>query len=434
VSWIRCIALGLISALYMLAGRWGLDRLGSGTSDPDPFLELRLWIVMGGLVLATLGLVHRAHRPARPDETRLDPLLVTAVLLFFGYLCLSALWAPDTGFALRKLYDLVLVAVMSVGFGLAALRQPAERVLNVFWGVVVAATGLLALTGVRLLLVGGASARLAVLGGGPNVFARLMGMLALGALYFWYRRGQAWLWISMAATGVLLALLTGSRGGSVAIIGGILTFLVVGRVPLRRLAVLALLATAAVGVATMITPLGKALNHAVEERFLKLTLNYDSGKSKQHSKVYLSGREHYYADALRLGVENPVSGAGLSAFPALGLGVYPHNLFLEVLSETGLVGIALLAWILVAFVLSALRGSGAIDGATVGAAMLTLIGSQSSGDLYDSRALYLLLVLASCTSAAGRRAVSSSQPRGGTVDSPAPASPPSIHPAVPGAA
>ena len=118
---------------------------------------------------------------------------------------------------------------------------------------------MLALTGVRLLIVGGAGARLAVLGGGPNVFARLMGMLALGALYFWYRRGQAWLWIPVAAAGVVLALLTGSRGGSLAIIGGVLTFFVVGRVQVRRLAILALLATAAVGVATLISPLSKAL-------------------------------------------------------------------------------------------------------------------------------------------------------------------------------
>ena len=36
--------------------------------------------------------------------------------------------------------------------------------------------------------------------------------------------------------------------------------------------------------------------------------------------------------------------------------------------------------------------------------MLMLIGSQSSGDLYDSRALYLLMVLASCTAVGERRA------------------------------
>ncbi|MFY0580960.1 hypothetical protein ACN28S_47975 [Cystobacter fuscus] len=211
MTWIRCSGLGFIAALYVLAGRWGFHRLASVNPEPDPFLELRLWIVLASVVLATLGLLHRAHRAARPEESRPDTRLAKALLLFLGYLCTSALWAPDAEFALGKLYDLVLVGVMSVGFGLAALRQPAVRVLDAFWGVVVLATGLLALTGVSQLLGGGGGARLAVLGGGPNIFARLMGMFALGALYFWHRRGQTWLWIPMAAAGVLLALLTGSR-------------------------------------------------------------------------------------------------------------------------------------------------------------------------------------------------------------------------------
>jgi O-antigen ligase len=397
MSWMRCAGLGLVAALYVLAGRWGFYRLASAPSEPDPFLELRLWIVMGGLVLASVGLAHRAHRAARPGETRLDPRLSTALLVFFGYLCVSALWAPDTSLALMKLYELVLAGVMSLGFGLAALRQPAGRVLDAFWTVVVTATALMALAGVRQLLGGGGGARLAVLGGGPNVFARLMGMLALGALYFWYRRGRAWVWIPLAATGVLLALLTGSRGGAIAIIAGVLTFLVVARLPLRRLALLSLLAAVAVGGATAFSPLGKALSHSLEERFLRLTLKYEGGGDSE-SKVYLSGRESLYAAAYELGLDHPLAGAGLAAFPALGLGVYPHNLFLEVFCEGGVLGLAFLGWALLAFVRSALRGRRGLDGATAGAVMLVLIGSQSSGDLYDSRALFLLMVMASCTS------------------------------------
>ncbi|MFL5350078.1 MAG: O-antigen ligase family protein [Hyalangium sp.] len=410
MSWIRRTGLGLIAALYVLAGRWGFNRLTSADSEPDPFQEPRMWLVMGGLVLAAVGLVHCAHRAARPGETRSDPWLLAALLGFFGYMGTSVLWAPSSSFSVTKLYELALVLVMSVSFGLAVLRQPAAKVLDAFWSVVVTATALLAFAGVRQLLGGGGGARLAVLGGGPNVFARLMGLLALGSLYFWSRRGRAWLWIPLAATGVLLALLTGSRGGASAIIAGILTFLVVGRVPLRRLVLLALFATAAVSVAILFTPMGQAINRAVEERFLKLTLKYDKGSASE-TKVYLSGREELYAAAYALGLEHPVTGAGLAAFPSLGLGVYPHNLFLEVFCEGGAVGLLFLAGVLLAFVRSAFRGRHGLDGATVGAALLMLIGSQSSGDLYDSRAIYLLMVMASCTSVARQRAASEAWPR-----------------------
>ncbi|WP_223646873.1 O-antigen ligase [Corallococcus sp. EGB] len=420
----RCTGLGLISALYVLAGRWGFHRLAAAPNaevEPNLLLELRLWLVLGGTLLATAGLLHRALRDARPGEARFDPPLIAALLGFLGYMCASASWSPDADFSLTKVYDLTLVGVMCVGFGLAALRQPAPRVLDGFWGAVVMATGLLALTGIAQLLAGGGGARLAVMGGGPNIFARLMGLMAMGALYFWYWKGQAWLWIPVAATGVMLALLTGSRGGSAAILAGITTFLVVARIPLRRLLLLTLLATVAITVVATLTPLGDALSHSVDERFLRLTLNYEAGAGgagSNEGKVYLSGRDVLYAAAIQLGKDHPLSGAGLAAFPALGLGVYPHNMFLEVFCEGGVVGLLLLAGVVVTFVRSALLRRQGLDGATVGAAVLVLLGAQSSGDLYDGRALFLLMVMASVTAVPGRKPAQSGPPLPHTLSQP----------------
>lgn len=398
----RCTALGFIVALYVLSGRWGFSRLVEG-GEQNPFLELRLWIVMGGFLLAAVGLVHAAHRGPREGETRLDAGLMVSVLAFFAYVCASAAWAPDSELSLWKLYEAILAAVMSLAFGLAALRQPADRVLEAFWTIVVAATGLLALAGLLKFLAGGGGGRMSALGGGPNVFARLMGMLALGALYFWRRQGRTWFWIPIVAIGVLLALLTGSRGGTLAIIAGILAFLVLGRIPLRQLALLSVLATVASVVVISFTPLGKALSHSMEERFLKLTLEYEGGQGGGASEggVYLSGREILYARAYALGQDFPVMGAGLAAFPALGLGVYPHNLFLEVFCEGGALGLMFLGWVLLAYLRAVFRGRHGLDAATVGAVVLVLVGSQSSGDLYDARSLFLLMVLSSCTTAAG---------------------------------
>lgn len=416
MSWLRCTGLGFIAALYVLAGRWGFHRLGLAANeevDTNLVQELRLWIVLCGVLLATVGMVHRARRDALPGEARFDPPLIAALLGFLGYMCASTAWSPDPLFSLTKVCDLLLVGFMCVGFGLAALRQPAPRVLDGFWAAVVLATGVLALTGVKQLLGGGGGARLAVMGGGPNIFARLMGLLAMGALYFWYWKGQAWLWIPVAATGVMLALLTGSRGGSAAIVAGITAFFVVGRIPLRRLLLLLLLAAVAVTVVATLTPLGEALSRSVEERFLRLTLNYETGAGgagSNEGKVYLSGRDVLYAAAIQLGKDHPLSGAGLAAFPALGLGVYPHNMFLEVFCEGGVMGLLLLAGVVVTFVRSALLRRRGLDGATVGAAALILLGAQSSGDLYDSRALFLLMVMASVTAVPGRKPAQSGPP------------------------
>ena len=413
MSWIRCTGLGFIAALYMLAGRWGMHRLAAAEVETNLFLELRLWIVICGGVFAAVGLLHRAWREARPGESRFDPPLIAAMLAFLGYMAASATWSPDFDFSLTKVYDVMLVAVMCVGFALACLRQPAPRTLDTFWAIVVVATGLLAIAGIKQLLAGGGGARLAVMNGGPNIFARLMGLLTMGALYFWYWRGQTWLWIPVAASGVMLTLLTGSRGGSAAIIAGITTCLVVGRVPVRRLLLLTLLATVAITVVAMFSPLGEALSNSFQERFLRLTLNYEvgaGGAGSSEGKVYLSGREVLYERAIQLGKDYPVAGAGLAAFPALRLGVYPHNLFLEIFCEGGAVGLLLFAAFIATFVRSAFLRRQGLDGATVGAAVLVLLGSQSSGDLYDSRALFLLMVMASATADPARKPAQSGPP------------------------
>ena len=66
-------------------------------------------------------------------------------------------------------------------------------------------------------------------------------------------------------------------------------------------------------------------------------------------------------------------------------------------AEGGAVGLGLLALLLLTFAASAWRRRKALDGACLGAAALVLVGSQLSGDLYDSRGLFLLMVVTAYT-------------------------------------
>jgi O-antigen ligase len=109
---------------------------------------------------------------------------------------------------------------------------------------------------------------------------------------------------------------------------------------------------------------------------------------------YTAGRTELYRSAWELGMTAPVAGRGLAAFPARGLGVYPHNLFLEVFSEAGVIGLALLVVTLAAGAAAAVMRLRALDGATVAGFVLLLVSSQFSGDLYDSRGVFALLVMA----------------------------------------
>jgi O-antigen ligase len=92
-------------------------------------------------------------------------------------------------------------------------------------------------------------------------------------------------------------------------------------------------------------------------------------------------------------MSSPVVGDGLAAFPARGLGVYPHNIFLETFCEAGVIGMWLLGLVFVAGMVSLARRKHALDTATLSALVFILAASQFSGDFYDNgRSVFLFLL------------------------------------------
>jgi hypothetical protein len=86
-------------------------------------------------------------------------------------------------------------------------------------------------------------------------------------------------------------------------------------------------------------------------------------------------------------------GCGVSGFRAFR-GTYPHNLVLETAVETGLVGTGLLCLVMVSGAWAFRRLWRSADGATLAAFAFALVASQLSGDLFDSRGVFLFLLMA----------------------------------------
>jgi O-antigen ligase len=224
--------------------------------------------------------------------------------------------------------------------------------------------------------------RLAVLGGGPNVFGRMMGYAALASLYYWRRSGYTLVFLPAVSVSALLVLLSGSRGSLVALVISIATFVILEVRSLRRLASMAIVVAVFSWCVVTYTEVGQAAVRRYDERVQGLLVQ----------DRYSAGRDHLYRSAYELGLSEPVWGAGLAAFPGLGLGVYPHNVFLEVFCEGGSIGLVLL---LLAFGLSVpplMRGGR--DGAVLAGLVLSFVASQFSGDYYDSRGVFAFLMIA----------------------------------------
>ena len=107
---------------------------------------------------------------------------------------------------------------------------------------------------------------------------------------------------------------------------------------------------------------------------------------------HMAGRETLYWSAIEIGMERPVFGNGLNTFRDW-FGIYPHNLFLELLAETGFVGIGLFLLMCGAAIRPVFRPTMRLETALFALWLGLLAAANFSGDLFDSRLLFVLLPL-----------------------------------------
>jgi len=372
---------GGLTALFLLVGRWSPARLAGGQA-PEIAMP-RTWAAAGLVLLALLVPAGRIGR--RPPGAG---SVVGLLAVLFAWLLGATLYSPDPVGALPKAYEVLLLGAVVLALGRIARFVPARALSDALWRAMLVVTGALALVAAASVSTQGG--RLAVLGGGPNVFGRNMGILALIALDRALRGRRAAVWGAVVVGAAMLTVLSGSRGATIATAAGALVLLWVARVPLRRIVAVALVVAAVVAVVLAHTEVGHRAVRYVQERIVVLTLQ----------ERYLSGREFLYQRGLALVAAHPVSGGGLASFRLLGLGVYPHNLFLELWCDGGVVAVGTFVAALAAAVAS-LRRRGWPDPLGSAVTAMFLVAAQVSGDLFDSRTLFVGLVLSAV--AGGRR-------------------------------
>ncbi len=374
VAWATAIGM----ALFILSGRWSLARLGFG--ETSALFEPRAWIVV--------GLAAVAYSPALGRTLESEPVLRTnvgAVVAFLGFLIASVLWAPTSDLPWTKAYEMLLVLVALTSVARIARWTGPTLLINRFWDALAGSLGLMGVMGL-LSWVGGSGERLAVLGGGPNVFGRNMAvllMLSLSAILAGRRRRT--LWLFAAGLGAVLALLSGSRGAIVGMMVGTSTLVYAKRIPVGRFVKIALgLVVFGWFVATF-TDVGQSALHSFEERFLVLTLE------ERHD----AGRMDIYIHAWEMGLDAPLVGQGLAAFAAGGFHAYPHNIVLEAFCEGGLISVVLLAAMLGPQLWRVFAANADLYARDLAVLLVLLMSATFTGDFYDSRGVMLVALLVS---------------------------------------
>lgn len=380
-SALREKAYAILMGLYILSGRWGFDRL---FKDDDSSVHLQsifeLRFLIGPVLFALMLSDHKQYTAA--DKTSDIRKFIYILNFFFIYMIATAFWSPDSSYAVPKVCDIALVLVMSISVYEILAGGRAQTVCTKFWAFIFFMTGMLALIGLAKAIYSGPE-RLAVLGGGPNVFGRMMGLLCISSLFFWKRQGRSF-FILTSVLSVVLVILSGSRGSMISVGLAVITFFLVERVKVKKMAVFGVISCIILGIIFAYTAVGKKALESYQLRVGKLLLE----------EGYTSGRGVLYYRAYKLGLEKPIFGAGLAAFPGLGLGVYPHNFFLEIFCEGGIVGLAAIMFTFLFLLRYLWKNRENSDGATSSALIMILAASQISGDFYDSRGLFIFMLMA----------------------------------------
>lgn len=372
---------GVLIALFQLIGRSQAGRF-IGFGGAGWHLEIRLW-VLGALSIWLAWIV--AVRGARRFDARGVGKFGGMIVLFLWYMIATSVWAPDPIAAAAKAYDLLFVIWACVLLVSSLRTCGVQPTIEGFWGGLFIGALAMAALGVVAAVIGVPGGRLSVLGGGPNVFGRNMGLLALASLSLIFdgRRVRRNVGMAVAPVAALLVLLSGSRGAMLALFLGVIVYLFVRRVD-RRVG-RSLLAVVIVGAVAAATQFGALAVAVFRDRFI-IGLFVEQ---------YFTHRDVLLLEAIRAGLQNPVGGLGLSGFKEVGTrGGYPHNIFAEAFAEGGFVGLVLLCLPLLRYLGRWRRGMGPGDSLTVAGLGLLGVASSISGDLFDSRGVFLLLLMA----------------------------------------
>jgi O-antigen ligase len=354
-------------------------------------------LALGALLLGVV--VHRLAqgRFRRPSAAFVIPTLVIGVALVIGLA-----WTPDPSYGMEKVVKFWSVTVLALAAPFFLFET--RRDLLVFLGSVAGIAALVAAITpfAPAQKLEGITTDFDTHGrysfGGQIFPARLIttGVLILLFVPTFTRWRLRWLCIPVAIAMLVISLGLGSRGPIVSFVVALALVLALSAIRNPRyLAVIVAIACMGIAIFPFIS-----LPETARDRLTKTASN---PTQVLHDDL----RFEFYRQAIDLSGRYPLTGIGTGGFAVYSSVLakqdilYPHNIFLELSSELGLIvplflvftlGAAL-ALLLKRASLCAERRSRQLVCVLIGLLMLNLFGTQFSGDINDNRILWLFLAV-----------------------------------------
>jgi O-antigen ligase len=379
--------------LFMLIGKSPLSRFKIPIDMPYSAM-----IVFFGLFLVALLL-------KRPKAIVPKTWIFSLSLLMFLILSLSFLQSDFPTYALETIVlpnalifsGILLFTVYSI--------KSKEDIENTLLYLFLLSFGLM-LLGAVSIIVSQNVRRLAVLGGGPNVYYRFMLQGAVIASYFAIAKKWRVISIGLMLVMIVFAFLTGSKGAMVTLIitgvamVGAYILVIMKEFSWKRLGMIVAIVLAVILVSTIVLDLFsdvKTINRMLSVLDIERLL-------KQNT---FNTRLSFIKTGVDMLMMRPVFGYGAGGFYhySLNLGEiisYPHNIIVELFSEHGFVGGLTFMTLLMVFVAMVLKnlthskktfGIMSLTVTLFGLFVMYFTAAQFSGNLVDSRAVFWLFLM-----------------------------------------
>ena len=379
--------------LFLFGGRYKNDPQFSWLPVDITVLFLLVSVATGVWVL------YKRHFYFHRDSLILTGLFAT----FLAYSGLSYFWSPSSTYAVEKIGYLWVLTLWPFLACTIIISQDTARLRRFFFALLLLSSWILAESIGAFVGVATVGQQVDALGARYLGLGRVIGpgaliLIAYAIAIVRSRKGRLLCFVGFAGYMATLLIL-GGRGPFLAasipllipLFYGIRPYLRKGQIYIRKYAkpmLTAIIAGVVLGVMFASSEIFTTF-----ARLLPL-LAGEIGDSA-------SARMQMYSQALDIWAEHPIFGAGIGGWPVLsGWGdqrMYPHNMILEVLSEFGIVGLALwglpFAYALYKFIHRHIVGQDMWKILVLMVFANTMINAMLSGDITDNRIVFAAMGL-----------------------------------------
>ncbi|MCK4447355.1 MAG: O-antigen ligase family protein [Candidatus Marinimicrobia bacterium] len=371
---------------------------------PDSIFFLNLSFIF--MLVTILSVVLKYSSKIKSIHVEKDHILL--FLLFLSVLMFSILYTDSTNYGLEKLLEFVFFNCFFFIFGIIVFQscESTKRYLEILKYSILILSTINAFLVIKYLFSGSTSeliVRFTITGSNPIGNARVMG---LGLILWFYslvegKNYSSRLWCLLALITILLSLIaTNTRGPFFSVLIVIIIYvLFFSKLSTLKKTSLVLFVILVISVTFSVLPENLFVRYAYfgEESTFNTTYGLSKSSSSAMRLIYFRNIFEYFHNF-------PISiilGTGIGNFsqitPGFDIRRYPHNIFMEILFEQGIIGVGIFLFGLVFLIQKILQFWDEIE-VNIKSLFIPFLlsflyfflNAQVSGDISDNRFVWLL--------------------------------------------